>query len=333
MSKSNGEIKTKILDALRDGDGFVIFNHANPDGDAIGSQIALGIALKKTGKKVYMFSAENIGAEYGFLPYTNEIHTTLPDSGEYTTAVILDAAKPDRISKNNRVDLSRFSVVINIDHHVSNTEYGTINWIVPESSSAGELVYELIKAGKYPIDPEIANCLYTSIFTDTGGFRHSNTTAKALRFCAELVDAGAQPHIIARHIFSSYPERRFRMLGKALGTLKTVLDGKAAYMWVYADFYKETGSIFEDADEFVEYPRALSGVEVAYVIKETKANEAARVNFRSNSLKRNVNRVAARFGGGGHIEAAACNIEGTREEMEKRIYDAVRDEFSTNDIA
>ena len=333
MSSRNKVIIQKILALLRSGNDFIIFNHTNPDGDAIGSQIALYLALKKNGKRVHMFSAEEISSEYYFLPNVNEISTTLPDGNEIKTAIVLDAAKPDRISKDGKIDLTNYDEVINIDHHVSNSKYGTINWVVPESSSTGELVYQVIKQGKFPVDAGMATCLYASIFTDTGGFRHSNTTAKALKFSSELVKAGAQAHLVARHIYASYPERRFHLLSKSLGTLKTALDGRIAYMWVYMNFYNETGSKFADADEFVEFPRSLKGVEVAFIFKETKENKAARVNFRSNNPQRNVNRIASKFGGGGHVEAAACNIEGTRGQMEKSVLDAVREEFLTADGA
>ena len=333
MISPDKKIMSRILDVFRKEDGFIIFNHTNPDGDAVGSQIALYLALKKAGKKAYMFSAEKVSPNYCFLPRVDEINTTLPEKGAFEIAIMLDSASPDRAFKGVAVDINKYKVIINIDHHVSNKEYGTLNWVVPGSSSTGELVYRLIKEAKWQPDSEIGTCLYTAILTDTGGFRHRSTTAEALKYASELVEAGAQPHAIARQVYASFPERRFRLLGKALGTLKTIMDGRAALMWVYTDFHSEFGTTVGDTDEFVEYPRAIKGVQVACLFKENVANRSARVNLRSNNPERNVNRIASRFGGGGHTAAAACDIEGTREEMERKILDAVGEELQVKDVS
>lgn len=324
----NDEIIRNILDLINQNNRFVLFNHVNPDGDAIGSQLALYIALENSGKNVYMFSAEKIGDEYAFLPCSEKIKTTLPDDFESSIAIVVDSANADRLSKDGSIDLKRFKATINIDHHISNTKYGTINWIVPERSSAGELVYLLIKESGWEINKEIATCLYTAIFSDTGGFRHGNTTSEALRYAAELVLAGANPHYIARKVYGSYKKERFLLLGKSLKTLKTFFNGRLAIMWIYKDFHDELGTTLADADEFVEYPRAIKGVQISCLFKEIEKNSMVRANLRSSNPEYNVNKIALKFGGGGHTEAAAFNIGGTREEIENKVINAIRDELS-----
>lgn len=328
MNNSHHEIIKKINDLIKQNDKFIIFNHINPDGDAIGSQLALFIALKNAGKNVYMFSAERIADEYAFLPCSEKIETVLHGDFESSIAIVVDSANAERLSKDVSIDIKKFKAIINIDHHISNTKYGTINWIVPETSSAGELVYLLIKESVREINKEIATCLYTAIFSDTGGFRHGNTTSEALRYAAELVSAGADPHYIARKVYGSYKKDRFLLLGKSLQTLKTFFDGRLATMWVYKNFHDELGTTLADADEFVEYPRGIKGVEISCLFKEIELNSMVRANLRSNNHEYNVNKIAVKFGGGGHTEAAAFNIGGTREEIEQKVVKAICDELS-----
>jgi len=327
MNEKNIESIQHIIKSIEDNQSFIIFNHMNPDGDAVGSQLALYMVLNRMGKITYLFSSQEIFPEYRFLPHIDEIKMELPTNRKFDVAIMLDCASPDRIGSDIEVELTQYKQTINIDHHISNKRFGTLNWVRPESSSTGELIYELMKEMGCPIDADIATCLYTAIFTDTGGFRHSNTSHRTLGFAAELVDAGAKPHVISREVYASFPVRRLHLLGKALETLRIVEEGRAAFMWVYTDYYEQTGSTIVDADEFVEFPRSLGGVDIAFVFKEITANAAARVNFRSNNPRCNVNRIASAFGGGGHAEASACNIDGTRKEIERRVLKAVCNEL------
>jgi len=327
MDGKDSDIIRKIIKVLEENQSFVIFNHMNPDGDAVGSQLALNKILRGMGKTTYLFSSQDIFEEYMFLPDTELIETQYPTGRQFDVAIMVDCAKLNRIASGIEIATSEFKEVINIDHHISNTFFGTLNWVKPESSSAGELVCELVKEMGLPIDADLATCLYTALFTDTGGFRHSNTGERTLRYASELVAAGARPQVVARKVYGSLSERRFKLLSKSLGTLRTIEAGKVAYMWVTTDHYNETGSTMTDADEFVEYPRSLRNVEIACLFKETAADETTRVNLRANGPKYNVNRIASAFGGGGHAEAAAFNITGSREEIERRVLEAVHDEI------
>ncbi len=328
MKKQDEEIIRDILRAFEQNRNFIIFNHTNPDGDALGSQLALHIVLNSLGKSTYLYSVEGVSPEYRFLPHAELIKTEFPSEGEFDVAVMLDCAKPERIGGGIEIDLTQYKEIINIDHHVSNTEFGTLNWVRPERSSAGELICELVEKMRHPVDADTATCLYTAIFTDTGGFRHSNTGVRTLRFASELVSAGARPELVARRIYASFPVRRLHLLGRSLDTLRTIEGGRAAYMWVHTEHLEQTGSTIADTDEFVEFPRSLGGVDIALLLKEITTNATARVNFRSNNPRCNVNRIASAFGGGGHAEASACNIEGTREEIERKVFEAVHNELA-----
>lgn len=327
MSSDDREQILRIWQVLEENESFIIFNHMNPDGDAVGSQLALCAVLEKMGKSVCLYSSEKIYEEYAFLPGSDKITTEFPGERSFDVAIMLDCANAERIAERLDIDLSRYKEVVNIDHHASNSRFGTVNWVRPERSSAGELVYTLIREKGLLVDADIATCLYTGMFADTGGFRHSNTSADTLKLAAELVAAGARPAVIARNVCGSFREQRMFLLGKSLGTVRTVAGGRVAYIWIYTEFHDQVGSKIADADEFVEYPRSIKGVDIALAFKETKTNRMARVNLRSNNPKCDVNKIASAFGGGGHAEASACNVEGTREEIERRVLEAAENEL------
>ena len=329
MNNEDEKIVQDILRAIEDSTSFIIFSHENPDSDAIGSQLALYLALDRTGKTVYAFSTTDTCPCNKFLPHSDAIKMELPTDGSFDTAIVLDCANPDRIGME--IDFSQYKTVINIDHHISNRNFGSLNWVSTKTSSTGELVYRLITAMGSPVDADIATCLYAAMFADTGGFRHSNTGVQTLCFASELVAAGADPHYIASNLFGRFPEKKIRLLGKSLQTLSTIEEGRVAYMWANTDHYAETGGDITDADEFVEYPRSIGGVDIAILFKEIAANEMTRVNFRSNHPECNVNSIASVFGGGGHSEASACNVSGTREEVQRSVLKVVREEIASSE--
>jgi phosphoesterase RecJ-like protein len=230
------------------------------------------------------------------------------------------------------LEFNRRGTLINIDHHVSNDNFGDINIVIPEASAAGEIIFDLLKAAGMEITPEIATNLYVAIHTDTGSFRYSSATTGSFVKAGELVRLGADPREVAVKVYENYPEKKFKLLGMVLNTLELVevgLNGKVATVVVTLDMMNRAGADKADADGFVNYARSIEGVEVGVLLREC-GPEAYKISFRSKG-NIDVSAVAQAFGGGGHINASGCNIEGSLEEVKKKVVDLLRERILTTE--
>jgi len=299
--------------------GFLLFTHVDPDLDCVGSGLALAEALHSRGKQVWLWSPSPLPEQYSFLPGPERVATEYPAGVSFDVAVGLDTAALDRVGKAPPFTRADFPVLVNIDHHESNTRFGTINWVDATASSVGEMLYGLFEAWGVEVTREMAVCLYASIVTDTGGFSFTNTTPRALRVAASLVERGAEPFALWRHVFGSWPARRQALLGRALGTLRVWHDGRLATMRVTQTMLAEAGAVMEDTERFVQYARSVRGVEVAAILREQPGGRSVRVGLRSNTPAMHVGRIAAGLGGGGHPNAAGCTVEGGLDEVEGTI--------------
>jgi phosphoesterase RecJ-like protein len=312
----------ELIAALDRGRRFVLLGHVDPDLDSAGSQLALGAVLRSREKHVSLWSPSPLPEHYGFLPEVERISTQFPADAAFDVAVALDAATPGRFGEAPPFALADFPVLISIDHHASNEPFGAVNWIEPAASSVGEMLFGLFKEWGVELTREVAVCLYASIASDTGGFAFSNTSARTFQVAAALVERGVEPFAMWRRLFATFPLRRHALLGASLGTLRVHDGGRIATMRVTRQMLADTGAAMDDTERFVQYPRTVSGVEAAALLREQPGGRV-RVALRSNTDAVNVGRIAAELGGGGHPTAAGCTLDAALDEAERTVVAAL----------
>lgn len=298
----------------------LLLGHVHPDGDVLGTLLGLGLALEGAGWTVTFAGPHPIPEVLRFLPGATrwEVWSAAPR----TFDVIALTDCPDQARTEGLLEQARAAGahVLNIDHHPDNRRYGTVNWIDPSAAATGEMIHDLLGALGLPVTPEIALALFTAIHTDTGSFRYSNTTARTFRIAAELTAAGAQPALVADRLYQQRPPGTLRQLGQVLEGLTVSDGGQVAWLTVPRGLVSES---FMAAEDVVTYPRSLLGVRVALLFRE-EAPGVVKVSLRGKG-EVPVNRIAARFGGGGHENAAGCSVAGTLDEAIAAVLGAVRD--------
>jgi len=313
----------QIGQALREGGRFAVLSHVRPDGDALGSQLALGLSLKRLGKDVRIWNEEGMLEKYSFLPSANLLTKPPADPEDVDVAIALDTAIQNRLGTALPAVRSA-KVWINIDHHPSNPGYGDLVYINPKAPATGQILFELIRSEKLPIDAAIAENLYVAISTDTGSFQYPNTTARIFEFAAELVCAGVDFGLVNRLTYENYPRRRAELLRDLLGTMRFEANDRVASFSLSLATAKKLGVLPEDNEGLIDHLRAIHGVIVAVFFEEL-ADGKVRVSMRSKSEKVNVCAICEKFGGGGHVLAAGARLPGTLAEVEKKILEEVRD--------
>jgi len=312
----------QISDLLGSQNSFLVLTHHRPDGDAVGSQLALAILLKNLGKQVAAWNDDEVPAKFRFLPQSQLIARPPAEPKDFDVVIAIDTSTWQRLgSTAQRIGNKKH--FINIDHHVSNEKFADINWIVPAAPASGQIAFDLIKRGGFKLTRDIATCLFAAISTDTGSFSYASTTAESLRVAAELVDTGIDVGEICRHVYESYPYARLMLLQKALAQLQLTDRNRVAYTWVTTEMYEESGAKREDTEGLIDYARAIDGVVVAILFEEMAEPGKIRVSLRSKHPRVDVNSVARRFGGGGHREAAGARISGAPRETESKVLAAV----------
>jgi bifunctional oligoribonuclease and PAP phosphatase NrnA len=291
-----------ILQVIRDGERFLVCSHSRPDGDAVGSVLAMGKFLEQLGKGADLVTADRIPVVYRKLPGAESMRTALRVHGPYDAAILLECDSAERTRLRG---LERFPIV-NIDHHASGRAWGQVNWIDREAASVGELVYRLIKAAGSTLTPEIATCLYTTLLTDTGGFIYGGVRATTFALAAELVVAGADPIRISKDTYFCTPMSKLLLLGAALNNLHR--EGRVAWMWITHHDMVRTCAAEEDCEGIVNYALSIADVEAAVFLRELP-EQRIRMSLRSKG-KINVAAIAQGLGGGGHENAAGCTVDG-----------------------
>ncbi|PIY83649.1 MAG: bifunctional oligoribonuclease/PAP phosphatase NrnA [Candidatus Omnitrophica bacterium CG_4_10_14_0_8_um_filter_44_12] len=307
----------KLLDALRKKQNkvFLVSAHINLEGDALGSELALASLLKRLGKKVIVLNQDEPPVEYGFLPGLGSIrHNVI--LYDYDVGALVDCSDISRIGKAAKA-FRKDRLLLNIDHHISNTMFADVNWVKPNASCASEMVYELFKALSVKINKAEALCLYTGILADTGSFKYSSTSSFTHLAASELLKHNLDVNGIYRHIHESLDVRTVKALGKVIETLKIARKGKLAWLEVKNGLIKKEPALAEMTDEIIHFARAIKGVEVALLFKEIKAGREVRVNLRSRG-KVDVNGLASFFGGGGHKMASGCTMKGSLKDAVNR---------------
>jgi phosphoesterase RecJ-like protein len=308
---------TALITALREGERFLIATHISPEGDAYGSQIALAMALEGMGKSTYLYNRDGVVDYYTFLPGSEKINTALPEDTSGYILVVMDCNSTDRAA----VEGHTFKQSLVIDHHETESDFGDIKWIEPSAPATGLMVFELLNAMDIEITAEIAVNLYAAIAVDTGTFRYNNTTPEVLRAAADLAEAGAAPGYVAENIYQSWSSPRFKLLCMTLGSIE-VIDG-VAMSSVTQDMFRKTGTAPSDTEEFSNFPRMMRDATVSAFLKELPDGKW-KISLRSKGT-RNVARVAERFGGGGHRNAAGCTIEGDLSDVKQKLIDAIKE--------
>ncbi len=296
------KIHKKLLAAFGEEDTFLIAVHIDPDGDAIGAALALSSALESIGKKAFIFSRDPVPKYYRFLAGHDRFSSRLKEAvKEDPVLVLVDCNSPARAA----VEGYPFRKSIVIDHHETEKDFGDIRWIDHTAAATGVMIFYLLKALGIAITKEIATYLYTAIAVDTGTFRYSNTTSDVLRISAELVAAGAEPGFIAVKLYESWDYKRFRLLVLALNTLE-VKNG-IAVIHITRNMFKETRTSSEDTEHFSNFPRMIGSIKMAVLLRELESGQW-KASLRSRG-EVNVARLAEKFGGGGHENAAGFKIK------------------------
>jgi phosphoesterase RecJ-like protein len=306
----------KIVEVIRDNTSFLVTTHEGPDGDAIGSSLALASFLTSLGKDVTLHIQDPVPELYRFLPGADRALQQLPDR-DYDVCFVLDVGEFRRAGRQV-TECRRIGTLINLDHHKTSEHFGAINLIDQKAAATGIIVYRLIRAAGYQPDPDTARCLYVAIITDTGSFRYSNSDPEAFTVAGDLVALGVDVWDVSAHLFESQPRGRLQLLALALETLAFSSCGRFASITVTQEMYDQTGTDAELTDGFVNYPRSVQGVEVAVFFRQL-APLSYKVGFRSKG-RVDVSSIAAAFGGGGHRNAAGCVVSGELSDLREQIF-------------
>ncbi len=310
----------RIAAILGENERFLILEHEKPDGDCIGSGLALALALSSLGKTVLLLSQDPHPPSYDFLP-GRYLHFTTANVERQEirpdVTVFVDCTDPERTG--NALAYAGTGTWVNIDHHISNSMFGHVSLVDPDAAATGELIFFLLHAMDVTPNDDIATCLYVALVSDTGGFRYQNTSPRTLRVAARLIELGADPSKVAESLYENRSFSSMMLLKTALGTLALRKKGRIASIDITAQMMKDAGASDEDADFVIDYPRCIFGVEVALRFKEDMARKAVHLSLRSKS-RVNVSKVAGLLGGGGHPRAAGVVLEGTLEEVKTRVF-------------
>lgn len=316
----------QIIQHLISSEHLLIVSHAHMDGDAVGSLLATGLAMAMVNERVTICCETPVPAVYRFLPSFDCIVQVINDTDTFDTVIVLDCGDLARVG-NLLPHICEIPILINIDHHVTNTGFGDYQLVDTTASSTAEIVYRLIKKMNIPIDKAIAISIYTGILADTGSFRFSNTTREAFGICEEMVQLGVNPYDVAQHVYGAYSLGRIKLLLLALDSIEISENGNMSMMALTRAMFKETRTTPDDVDGLINYARRIKAVKIAALIQqaesETPTDDLAdyyHVSLRSNGSV-DVAQIAAAFGGGGHPNASGFSIQSTLSDLKARLFE------------
>ena len=316
----------QAAEAIRGGGRFLVTTHENPDGDALGSMLALKLALDQLGKDASMLLVGDapLPVEYSFMPLDGLLRS-VPDDASQRILLAVDCANESRIGPDPEV-LQLSPLVVDIDHHHDNSRFGDVNVIDAKASSTGELLRDLFRELDVELTPQIAEALYIALVTDTGRFQYTNTTPKSLRLAAELVEAGADLHRIFQGVYESVQFAKLKLLARALERAQVYEGGRLVVSYLLRDDFQEVGAAEPYSEGIIDYLRAVEGADMAVLIREPPRSGGPlhRVSLRASHDELDVSAIARKSEGGGHRQAAGFSSEASIEE----ITDFVRREFA-----
>jgi phosphoesterase RecJ-like protein len=308
-----------VIDAIHAARRCIITSHVDPEGDSLGSQLVMAEMLRELGKEVVLVNADVPPDKFAFMPGIGDIITPAQAAGKtFDTAFVLDCGSLDRVGAV--ASLVTDLPIVNIDHHGSNTHFGTIDYVIPDACATGFLLYELNQRLGLPLGLAKAHNIYTAIITDTGNFQYSNTSAEVLRVASDLIDAGVEPSLMSLHVFGTKPLAALKLLGEGLRTLHTVADGRVGVIVLERSTFEAVGATEADAEGVVNFAKRVKGTAAGVLLRETEDGDI-KASFRSDGAV-DVDAVAKRFGGGGHHNAAGARLPGPLEEACHRVIEA-----------
>ncbi len=315
-----------VADAIRSHDRFLVTTHENPDGDALGSIVAMKLALEQLGKDAVMYLAGSVPLpqEYAFMPLDDLLRETPPEDAAERVVLALDCANEHRLGPPPDL-LEPAPLVVDIDHHHDNTRFGQVNLIVADASSTGEILRDILAELDVELTPEIAEALYIAVVTDTGRFQYANTTPKALRLAAELVEAGADVHRVFQDVYENVAFAKIKLLARALERARVFEGGRVIVADLERSDFEDAGAEEPFAEGLIDFLRAVEGSEIVALIREppTQNGPTRRVSLRTSAEDVDVSAIARKSGGGGHRQAAGFSSEASVDE----ITDFIRREF------
>lgn len=315
------KIIDRILEGLKDSRSCCVVGHVRPDGDCIGSQLALAFALRQQGKKVVCWNEDPVPDKLAFLDPERLVQPPV-EGEEFDCVLAADCASLERMGRVAPCITQR-RLLVNIDHHGSNTRYGDVNWISAREPSTGELVFRLLKEAGWTITPDIADCLFTAISTDTGSFQYPSTRPSTYHVAAELVKRGANLARICEEVYQSYPLSRVRLLKHLYNRFRLTHKDRIGYFWLRQADFARTGAEPEDSEGLIDHIRAIQPVVVACLFEEVEPG-LTRISLRSKNPQVDVSDIAALFGGGGHRAAAGARVSGKPLSVQRRVLAAVK---------
>jgi phosphoesterase RecJ-like protein len=301
----------KIVEAIRARRRFVISSHARPDGDSIGSQLAMAYALKALGKEVTVVNADPAPVPLMAFPGVADILIAPTAAGEFDAAIIMECGD---LSRTGVHGLDRF-FVINIDHHPGNSGYGQINWFDASAAACGEMVFDLTRALGVPLAVEIATHIYLAILTDTGSFHYSSISPRTFDICREALEAGVDPVLVARNVYDSNNMGRLKLFGAVLSAMQIDATGHIAIVYLDHEMARAAGGTYEDTEGLINLPLTVKEIQAVVFFKQDEADQY-RVSMRSKGAI-DIGAVAKQFGGGGHKNAAGCTVTGPIDALQK----------------
>jgi phosphoesterase RecJ-like protein len=316
MTKTQTTDLAAVVDALRSHDRFLVTTHENPDGDALGSLLAMTLALRSLGKDAEMIigPAERLPGEYAFMPLDDLLREAPADAAE-RVLLCLDCASEHRLTAEGLRETA--PLVVDVDHHHDNTRFGHVNLVVPDASSTSEIVADLLRELGVEITPEMAEALYIALVTDTGRFQYSNTTPKALRLAADLVEAGADVHHVFRQVYENVDFAKLKLLARVLERAQAYDGGRVVISHLLRADFDEVGAEEPYSEGLIDYLRSVEGAELVALIREPPRDEgpARRISLRSSADEIDVSAIARAAGGGGHRQAAGFSSEQPIDEI------------------
>jgi bifunctional oligoribonuclease and PAP phosphatase NrnA len=327
MVQSNSTFR-ELSRLLRENQSFAVLSHVRPDGDALGSQLALGLSLKQLGKDVRIWNEDGMLEKYSFLPRAELLNRPPVTAEDVDVAIALDTAIQNRLGTALQ-SIRSAKIWINIDHHQSNPRYGDLVYVDAKAPATGQILFDLIESEALPINQEIAENLYVAISTDTGSFQYPNTTARTFGIASDLVRMGVDVGRVSQQLYENYPRRRIELLRELLTTMRFEASGLVASFSLTLKTAADLGVLPEDNEGLIDHIRAIRGVIVAIFFEELSDGKV-RVSMRSKTERVDVCSICQQFGGGGHTLAAGARVRGTLEEVEQRVLKSVCDVVNCN---
>jgi phosphoesterase RecJ-like protein len=317
MTMTDTAAVQRIVDAVRARRRFVLSSHSRPDGDSIGSQLAMAYALRDLGKEVRIVNKDLAPGPLLAFPGVPDIEIADQVSGDYDAAIIMECGD---LARTGVSGLER-QFVINIDHHPGNTEYGQINWFDASAAACGEMVFELIQALGVPTSVEIGTHIYLAILTDTGSFHYGNMTPRTFEMCREVIEAGVDPVAVARSVYDSNNMGRLKLFGSVLSSMQIDASGRIAIVYLDHEMARAAGGTYEDTEGLINLPLTVKEIQAVVFFKQIEGDEY-RVSMRSKG-EIDIGALAKEFGGGGHKNAAGCTVTGPIDALQKTFVEKI----------